>query len=366
MSSSRLLISELAMMESYTKLKIEDLMQFRKEKKAYPASFEREIDVWKLPQQKQFINWILNGYPLPNLTAINTDNAELEWVDGIQRESTIIQFVMNKIRIHSPKDKALHNKLFKQLPKHLQEKILKYPIVVKEFLLSKEDPDYEINRTAIREFYIAMNSKGVPLNSQEVRMAIYEFSQFLKATKIQNKKMQPFYKFHKMMKGNMIQRSQDKELTGEFMVLVTEGANSSGKKLSQFHETWSKIYPKRKDAIAKLDHIILRCIPKLLGKNKLSDIGMNTFADLYAIVGLCANLDQAGIETPSDSFTRLKNFKEEVKKVGKRIDDAKTSNEKTTMENTNAGKYWKSSRDATRSKTNREKRIKALGKALIP
>lgn len=365
---SRLLVGGLSITESYTKYTLEDILAYKQQGKSKPASFERELGVWKFFQNNTLILSLLSGFSIPALTAIWTKDISLEWVDGIQRENCLMGFLMNKIKIHCPKDKVFHGKFFKQLPKELQKRLLQYPIVVKEFLLDKDDPDYAEKRRLIRDYYIKINSKKFmsPLNNQEVRMALYEDSQFTKAVLTQNRKMKKFYKHNNIMKGNMTERSIDKEFTSELMVLVTEKPQSSGKKLDQFFDTWTKVYPKRKEAIAKLDHIVLSCIPKLLGKNnKLSDIGMDNLSHVYALIGWCANADEAGIETPGDSFNRLKSFMGDIKRVSKMVDNAKTDDEINEIINTNAGKYWKSIRDATRSKSNREKRIKSLGKAII-
>ena len=362
---SRLLIGGLQVMECYTIYHLEDILKIEQDGHAKPASFERKKGIWKFLQTQGIIFAILHRLSLPNLTAIITDATHLEWVDGLQREYDIINFLQNKTKIYYPQEKLVHGKLFKQLPKEIQKRILTYPIVIKEFLLDSDDPDYEEKRKLIRDFYIRINSWSTPLNNAEKRVAQYEDSQFHKATKPQNRKMQKFYKQHDIMNVDQIQRSYDLELTAEFMVLVTEKAQSSGKKLDQFYEMWTKRYPKRKEAVAKLDHIVLRCVPKLLGKgNKLSDIDMNKFAHVYAVIGWCAYADEAGIEPPGDSFNRLKNFMEEVKGVSRMFDDA-TDSEQRMMLNTNAGKYWKTTKDATRSKSNREKRIKSLGKAII-
>lgn len=366
LEQTRMIIGDLQVMESHTIYRLEELLKIVQDGNAKPASFERYPGIWRFPQTQGIIFAILHGHSLPNLTAMLTDELHLEWVDGLQRETDIINFLLNKTKIHHPKDKLIHGKLFKQLPKQIQKQILQYPIVIKEFVLDSNDPDYKEKRKLIRDYYIKINSWSTPLNNAEKRVAIYEDSQFHKATIAQNRKMKKFYNYHNIMKGDMKKRSYDLELTGEFMVLVTEEAQSSGNKLSQFYEQWTKVYPKRKDAIAKLDHIVLRCIPKLLGKgNKLSDIGMDSFAHLYAIVGWCAFADRAGIEPPEDSFKRLQSFMLEVKRIGKMVDNAKSDSETETILNTNAGKYWKSVRDATRSKTNREKRIKSLGKAIM-
>jgi len=361
---SRLLIGGLQVMECYTLYSLGDILKIEQDGNAKPCSFERKKDIWRIIQKREIVLAILHRLSLPNLTAILTDEQNLEWVDGLQREYDIINFLQNKTKIYYPQEKLVHGKLFKQLPKEIQKRILTYPIVIKEFILNSDDPDYEEKRKLIRDFYIKINSWSTPLNNAEKRVAQYEDSQFHKATIPQNRKMQKFYKQQNIMNDDQIKRSYDLELTAEFMVLVTEKAQSSGKKLDQFYEMWTKRYPKRKEAVAKLDHIVLRCVPKLLGKNKLSDIGMDTFAHAYAVIGWCAYADEAGIEPPGDSFNRLKNFMAEVKRVSRMFDDA-TDSEQRMMLNTNAGKYWKTTKDATRSKSNREKRIKSLGKAII-
>lgn len=362
-----MLVNGLQVPEAYSIYQIRDILQLDKLGKVKPASFERKIGAWKDLQKKELISSVLHRFSIPNLTAINSGDNSLEWVDGLQRWEDISDFLTNQMKITFPKDKLIHGKYFKYLPKQIQEQILNCPLVIKEFLLDENDQKYEERRNFIREYYIKQNSKtyNTTLNNAEIRTARYENSEFRKAVVSENRKMTKFYKTHNIMKGNMKERSYDEELTAELMVLVTEKAQSSGKKLDTYYEIFSKQYPKKKEAVAKLDHIILGCLPKILGKHKLSEIQMNTFNHVYALVGWCINADEGGIEPPVDSFKRLDDFMKEVSSISSLVKKAKTDEEREKVFNTNAGQYWKTTQEGTRSKRNREIRIKCLGKAIM-
>ena len=367
LGTTRMLVSGLQVPESYTTYYLRDLLELEKQGKLQPASFERKPGAWKELQKNELIISVLTRFSIPNLTAINSGESYLEWVDGLQRWEDISEFLLNKRRIVSKEDKLIDGKFFKDLPKQIQQDTLDCPIVIKEFLLKEDDPFYEGKRKYIREYYIKQNSKkyNTPLNNAQIRAARYEDSEFHKAVLRQTKKMNKFYKEHDIMRGNMKERSLNQELTAELMVLATEKSQSSGRKLDTFYEIWQTQYPKRKEAPTKLDHIVLKCIPKILGRHKLCDIHMNTFNSVYAIVGWCGILDEGGIEAPSDSYKRLESFMKEVGSIGKRVKNATTDQEKESIKNTNSGRYWSTTQEGTRSKRNREIRIKCLGKALM-
>lgn len=366
LGTTRMLVSGLQVPESYTTYYMKDLLELEKQGKLQPASFERKEGVWRDQQKNELTISVLTRFSIPNLTAINSGEDHLEWVDGLQRWEDISEFLLNKRKVVS-KDKLIDGKFFKDFPKQIQKEILNCPLVIKEFLLKEDDPLYERKRKYIREYYIIQNSKkyNTSLNNAEIRAARYEDSEFHKAVLKQTKKMNKFYKEHDIMKGNMKERSFDQELTAELMVLTTEKSQSSGRKLDTFYEIWQTQYPKRKEASAKLDHIVLKCIPKILGRHKLCDIHMNTFNSVYAIVGWCGILDEGGIEAPSDSYKRLESFMKEIGSIGKRLKNATTDQEKESIKNTNSGRYWSTTQEGTRSKRNREIRIKCLGKALM-
>jgi hypothetical protein len=105
------------------------------------------------------IDSLLKGYPL-GLIYFNVNGDKLEVLDGQQRITSVGRFVTGKFAITVDGKEQV----FSSLPKEVQDGLLASELLVYEC---------EGTETEIKEWFRTINIAGIPLNSQELRNAIY-------------------------------------------------------------------------------------------------------------------------------------------------------------------------------------------------
>lgn len=120
--------------------------------------------VWTLKDQKQLIDSIMRGYPLPNFIISLRKDGTYEMVDGQQRATTISKFVKNGFP-------NFNKQYFRDID---QANFLKY-LLVFEII---EDFD-ESQGESLENYFSLVNKRGVHLNTAEVNKAQYYNSPFM-------------------------------------------------------------------------------------------------------------------------------------------------------------------------------------------
>ena len=128
--------------------------------------FQRDY-VWKARQQTRLIESVLLGIPLPAFY-FNQERERLQVVDGVQRLTTISNFMRGEFRLELGSLeylKDLSGKTFSELDPQLQRRFSKTQIVV--HVIEPQTPDgvkYDI--------FSRVNTGGSPLSAQEIRHAM--------------------------------------------------------------------------------------------------------------------------------------------------------------------------------------------------
>ncbi len=144
---------------------------------------------WDEERQSVLIESILLGIPVPALFMATNNNGTWEVIDGVQRLSTIINFVSDidsiarkKIDINSPlklsglkKLKSFEGNMFMDLPRTLQIELLLKPLKITT-LSDKSDKSVRF------DLFERLNTGGIKLSDQEIRSCIYRgrFNDMLK------------------------------------------------------------------------------------------------------------------------------------------------------------------------------------------
>lgn len=188
--------------------------------------FQRN-EVWDPKKKSQLIESLMLKIPLPMFYVQSDEDGILTVVDGLQRLSTIRDFVLGEDYLNLKKDdgsrreelrgmgfklKGLEfwseyeGKQFYQLPPKLQNRILEAQVQVT--VIHPTTP--EVVR---RNIFKRINTGGIQLNSQEIRNAIYAGP----ATELLNE-LSNIDSFNRVM-GNSVNRlrMQDKELILRFL-----------------------------------------------------------------------------------------------------------------------------------------------------
>ena len=144
--------------------KISDLLEWiKKDQIDLHPPYQRNF-VWTLKDQKQLIDSIMRGYPLPNFIIYLRGNGSYEMVDGQQRATTISKYVKNEFP-------DTNKRYFKDID---QSQILDYVlifVVIDDIDASKGE--------SLEEYFSLVNKRGVHLNTAEVNQAQYHNAPFM-------------------------------------------------------------------------------------------------------------------------------------------------------------------------------------------
>lgn len=128
--------------------------------------FQRNL-VWKKEQQRELIESILMGIPIPVVYVFEDENGKKQVVDGRQRISTIISFLNDEFSLENLKMlPAFNGKKFSELEPIYKSKVERYQIPV--YVIEPPTPErvkYDI--------FDRVNRGGTQLNNQEMRNALY-------------------------------------------------------------------------------------------------------------------------------------------------------------------------------------------------
>lgn len=128
-------------------------------------SYQRNF-IWSPDDQRDLIDTILKGYPLPSFFLFIKPDGKYEMVDGQQRTKTIYRFIRGEITA----SRKLNKVIFSNID---QQKFLEYHIPV-VFISNLTSVD------SLNDFYVLINKKGVHLNTAEVNKSEFYDTKFLK------------------------------------------------------------------------------------------------------------------------------------------------------------------------------------------
>lgn len=166
-------------------------------KQLYDMTAEGMIDIapeyqrhfkWDATRQSSLIESLLLGIPIPSLFMATNPDSSWEVVDGVQRLTTILNFIgeeelfkKNSITIKPlkltglEKLDAMNGVFYKDLPKSMQFMLQTRPIRV---TVLNDRSDFNVRY----DLFERLNTGGITLHEQEIRNCIFvgEFNNFLK------------------------------------------------------------------------------------------------------------------------------------------------------------------------------------------
>nr|CDQ34863.1 hypothetical protein BN993_04330 [Virgibacillus halodenitrificans] len=145
--------------------------------------------VWDEERQSELIESIFLGIPVPSLYMATNRDASWEVIDGLQRLTTIINYIGDdslisiankekggKLKLRSlEKLSALNGSVYEELPKSLQVMFQTRPIKI---TVLNDRSDFGVRY----DLFERLNTGGVTLHPQEIRNCVYlgEFNDFIK------------------------------------------------------------------------------------------------------------------------------------------------------------------------------------------
>ncbi|HFK5553967.1 TPA: DUF262 domain-containing protein [Elizabethkingia anophelis] len=143
--------------------------------------------VWDSTRQSQLIESIFLGIPVPNLFMATNIDSTWEVIDGLQRLTTIVNFVGDentRLRTNSKSNKlklsglekmsSLNGYYFDDLPISVQQMFFTRPIRI---TVLNDKSDFNVRY----DLFERLNTGGVTLHPQEIRNCVYlgEFKDFI-------------------------------------------------------------------------------------------------------------------------------------------------------------------------------------------
>jgi hypothetical protein len=144
--------------------------------------FQRKDRVWPEPRKSKLIESMLMGLPLPVFYFAEKPNGDWIIVDGLQRITTIYDFMRGKFELEKLEVlSGFNGKSFSTLERTEQRKIREYPLTA-HLIDMATDKD-----NIIVELFHRINTYGVKLSDQEIRSALNQgtsvkFLRFLAAS----------------------------------------------------------------------------------------------------------------------------------------------------------------------------------------
>lgn len=143
--------------------------------------------IWDEIRQSQLIESLLLGIPVPNLFMATNKDSTWEVIDGLQRLTTIVNFLGNDSLIHKINSRnsklklkglekldSINNLVFEDLPKSIQLMFMTRPIRI---TVLNDRSDFEVRY----DLFERLNTGGVTLHPQEIRNCVYigKFKNFI-------------------------------------------------------------------------------------------------------------------------------------------------------------------------------------------
>ena len=205
--------------------------------------------VWNDSRQSQLIESFLLGIPVPNLFMATNKDSSWEVIDGLQRLTTIVNFIGDDKLIKSTNSKGRKLKLadleklneingcyFEDLPKSIQLMFMTRPVRV---TVLNDMSDFEVRY----DLFERLNTGGVILHPQEIRNCVFlgPFKNFIEEC-AQNK---DFLDVVKMTKNSEITGNRE-ELVLKFFAYYEDRSlftHSVKEFLNDYMEKKSKSFP---------------------------------------------------------------------------------------------------------------------------
>jgi len=227
--------------------------------------------IWSLPMQRQLIESIQNGYPLPNFFVREIRRNQFEMVDGQQRGRSIIGFWNGEF---SDASKLKMSDEIKQAAQNREsiESFLSYKLDV--CIIDNVMTDLEVER-----FYVLVNKSGMRLNRPELRKAEFYSTRFLKlATEVANDSL---FGGLSLFSDSSVDRMNDVDFASELLTFLKIGFSDKKEKVDALYA--SDISEREFKELEEQMTLVLKKIKALDDSTPIDDTRFKQRGDFYTL-----------------------------------------------------------------------------------
>ncbi len=272
--------------------------------------FQRKDDLWDKTQQSRLIESILIRFPLPAFFFDASDDNNWLIVDGLQRLSSIRNFIFRKQPLKNLEFLThLNGKTWDELPLNLQRQIEETQVVIYK-IMPGTPQDVKFN------IFKRINTGGLVLEPQEIRHALYQGrpskfvtelarnEEFIKAT-------QRKIKTHRML---------DRDFANRFLGFYVLGVQNYGtKQFGQDLDTYmsnamAAIYDKSEEELEKIKTQFSKSM-----KLAKAIFGREAFRKVYRKYNRIPPINKAYFDALSTQFALLTDEEMEILKSKKTL-----------------------------------------------
>lgn len=322
----------------------------------YDPPYQRDYNVWDREQKSLLIDSIMKNFPMPPIflqQIIEKGKTHYDVIDGKQRLNTIREFVNNNIPL--PKDfgndgygiKEMNGLYFSQIEK-LSEQNEEVENFIDAFWSYTISIEY-IERTddeniVVDKIFDRLNRGGERLNPAELRKAnFYDSWLYKKIVEVSKKNV-----VAKALKDMPSKRMKNVEFITEIFMMGLENKNVSGEsdKIDALFEYY--VENASKDRVDEVADNIIKAF-ELFDKLNLDLIkySIKGASHLYALLYLTYSMHMQDIIVDNEFIKKINNFYIEVRS-------------KKNVKNEYCQAYSESMQAQTKSKSARNKRVKAI------
>lgn len=314
--------------------------------------------VWNQRYREDFIETILLGYPAPSIFLhedIDPDgNQSYAVVDGKQRLTAVIDFAANQFptrddpSVKLPSD--LHGTYFKDLDAKVRKAFFGYEFTI-EYVPTTDE-------VLISEVFDRINRNVARLTRQELRHARYSglFATAMEDLSVDLEKFLP-PAFPRIVEASRRQM-KDVEFVAQLALLIERGPTSTGQ------DELDRVYASRDDEwddeglVKARFREVLQYVASLASVEgpELVATRLRNQVDFYALFGAVAAQLDAGLPSPREAASRLREF---VDRIG--LGDEEPGGEHEPQEaDILAHRYYEAARSAANDPGQRLVRIQTL------
>ena len=181
---------------------------YKDDSRIFAPDYQREESLWSVRQKSRFIESLILGYPIPLIFLADTAEGELEIIDGLQRISTLTEFINNDFELEDLKKLSkLNGCFFEDLPRSEMNRFGTKSLRI--IVLKDTTPD-----DVRKDLFDRLNTSSLQANPSEIRWGRESNNHLMQL--IRKLQKNDIFKRTVNLSENLLNRKEDIELISRF------------------------------------------------------------------------------------------------------------------------------------------------------